>query len=317
MRGLYPELQASDSYQLQLGDTQQIYVEQCGNSAGIPVIFLHGGPGSGSNENHRRYFDPKKYHIIIFDQRGCNRSSPQGETENNTTQDLISDIDRIRQHLNIDKWLLFGGSWGATLALLYAQAHPERVSAMILRGTFLGRQQDLDWFAKQGASRIFPDYWSEFIQTIPQDEQDDLVSAYYHRLQGNNRQEKISAAKAWSNWAGRVVTYLLANADADAGDENIDTIIHEVSIETHYAKHKYFIEENQILNNVGRLPDVPIKIIHGRRDLTCTLDASWELHQSIPDSELVIVREGGHLAGEAVMTDALVTATDEMARKLS
>ena len=315
MQELYPELEPYNSCQLELDGTHQLYIEECGNTAGIPVIFLHGGPGSGCNENHRRYFDPNKYRIVIFDQRGCHRSSPQGETRNNTTQDLISDIDRIRRHLNIDKWLLFGGSWGATLALLYAQRHPDRISAMVLRGTFLARQQDLDWFAKQGASRIFPDYWSEFIQTIPQDEQHDLVSAYYHRLQGNNRQEKVTAAKAWSNWAGRVVTYLLAHVDA--GDEDIDTLIHEVSIETHYARHKYFIEENQILNNVTKLPDVPVKIIHGRRDLTCTLDASWDLHQAIADSELVIVREGGHLAGEAVMTDALVSATDEMARKLS
>ncbi len=315
MRELYPEIEPFSTHQLKPDQLHSIYFEECGNRNGLPVIFIHGGPGSGCNENHRRYFNPDKYRIIIFDQRGCNRSTPQGETRNNTTQFLIADVENIRQHLGIEKCLVFGGSWGATLGLSYAQAHPDRVSGMILRGTFLARQQDLDWFIHGGAKHIFPEFWTEFVCIIPEDERDDLVSAYYRRLHGDLEQEKITAAQAWSNWAGKLATYLLAEVDDE--EQDIDKLIHEVSIETHYAKHNYFIEENQILSNVDKLPDVPVTIIHGRRDLTCTLDASWELHKAILHSELHIVEQGGHLAGEPVMTDALVTATDDMVKQLA
>ena len=315
MRELYPEIGASQSYQLKVDQVHTIYVEEAGNPRGIPVIFLHGGPGSGCNENHRRYFNPKKYRVVLFDQRGCHRSKPAGETTNNSTSELLQDIERIREHLGIEKWLVFGGSWGATLGLLYAQAHPSRVLAMILRGTFLARQKDLDWFARQGASMIFPDYWRDFTEIIPAPERDNLVSAYHLRVHGADRKTREATALAWSKWAGRIVTYLLPGAEYTPGDVN--KTVHEVLIETHYAKHRYFIAENQILDNADQLPAVPTRIIHGRRDLTCTLDASWSLHQALPDSELVIVNEGGHLAGEPVMVDALVTATDEMVKRLT
>jgi proline iminopeptidase len=317
MRTLYPEIQPFHSQHIEANELHRVYVEESGNQKGIPVIFLHGGPGSGSNENHRRYFDPAKYHIINFDQRACNRSTPNGCTEKNTTQDLIKDIESIRQYLNIDRWLVFGGSWGATLGLLYAETHSDRVSALVLRGTFLARQADLDWFIKAGANRIFPDYWEEFVQLIPQDERDDLISAYHRRLHGDNKKEQAEAAKVWSIWAGRIVTYMLSEVNPDSyqpGD--IEETIHEVKIETHYAINAYFIKENQILNEIDKVPEVPICIIHGRRDLICTLEASWKLHQALPGSELVIVREGGHLAGEAPMVDALITATDLMAARL-
>jgi len=314
MRELYPDIEPFSTQQIQPDKLHSIYFEECGNVNGLAVIFIHGGPGSGCNANHRRYFNPDKYRIIIFDQRGCNRSTPQGETRNNTTQLLITDMENIRQQLDIDKWLVFGGSWGATLGLSYAQVHPERVCGMILRGTFLARQLDMDWFINGGARHICPDYWTEFVSIIPEHERDDLVSAYYRRLHGDHKQEKIAAAQAWSNWAGQLVTYLIPEVDAE--EQDIVKLIHEVSIETHYAKHKYFIEENQILSNVDKLPDVPVRIIHGRRDLTCTLDASWALHKAISHSELHIVEQGGHLAGEPVMRDALIKATDDMTKQL-
>ena len=315
MRELYPEINASNSYRLKVDPVHTIYVEEAGNPRGIPVIFLHGGPGSGCNENHRRYFDPTKYRVVLFDQRGCNRSTPAGETRNNSTPDLLQDIERIREHLGIEQWLVFGGSWGATLGLLYAQSHPSRVLGMILRGTFLARQKDLDWFGRKGASMIFPDYWQDFTGIIPDPERGDLISAYYARVHGADREARETAAMAWSKWAGRLVTYLLPGADYTPGD--VGKTVREVLIETHYAMHRYFIDENRILDNAALLPPVPIRIVHGRRDLTCTLDASWSLHRALPDSELVIVKEGGHLAGETVMVDALVTATDEMAERLA
>lgn len=314
MRELYPEINASNSYRLKVDPVHTIYVEEAGNPRGIPVIFLHGGPGSGCNENHRRYFNPKKYRVVLFDQRGCNRSTPVGETKNNSTQDLLQDIERIREHLGIEQWLVFGGSWGATLGLLYAQSHPSRVLGMILRGTFLARQKDLDWFGRKGASMIFPDYWQDFTGIIPDPERSDLISAYHARVHGADREARETAAMAWSKWAGRLVTYLLPGADYTPGD--VGKTVREVLIETHYAMHRYFIDENRILDNAALLPPVPVRIVHGRRDLTCTLDASWSLHRALHDSELVIVKEGGHLAGEPVMVDALVTATDDMAKRL-
>ncbi|MCY4211471.1 MAG: prolyl aminopeptidase [Gammaproteobacteria bacterium] len=316
MRELYPQIDALQRYHLQVDEVHTVYAEEAGNPHGIPVIFLHGGPGSGCNENHRRYFNPKKYRIVLFDQRGCNRSTPAGETRNNSTPELLQDVERIRDRLGIEQWLVFGGSWGATLGLLYAQSYPSRVLGLILRGTFLARQQDLNWFVRQGAGMIFPDYWQEFTELIPQAERDDLVTAYHTRVHGADRRTREAAALAWSQWAGRLVTYLLPGV-GDYTPSDVDKTVCEVLIETHYAKHRYFIAENQILDNAALLPAVPIRIIHGRRDLTCTLDASWSLHRARPDAQLVIVREGGHLAGEAVMTDALVTATDEFAHRLS
>jgi len=314
MRLLYPEIECNQKFTLSVAN-HIVYYEESGNPEGIPVIFLHGGPGSGSNENHRRYFDPKNYRIIIFDQRGCNRSSPQGSVENNTTQDLLQDIEQIRRELNINKWMVFGGSWGATLGLLYAENYPDRVSGMILRGTFLACQQDLKWFAQEGVNAIFPDYWQDFIRVIPENERNDLVSAFHQRLFGNDEKVKQDCARAWSKWAGKVVTYSLDEVDNE--EEAIETIVHEVSIETHYAKNSYFIKENQVLNNINKLPDVPLSIIHGRRDLTCTFNSSWNLHQALPNSELVVVANAGHLAGEPEMVDALVTATDKMVNLLA
>ena len=310
MHSLFPEIEEFATNQVDAGDGHIIYVEQAGNPDGIPVIFLHGGPGSGCNPNHRRYFNPDKYHIVIFDQRGCNRSIPQGCVTNNTTHDLISDIERIRKFLKINKWLVFGGSWGATLGLLYAEAHPHHVSGMRLRGAFLARQSDLDWFAKRGASRIFPDYWEEFIKNIPPEERQDIISAYHQRLINKDDVIKEKFARLWSDWATRIVTWNLTEQKNET--EDIRTTVNQVSIETHYAFNRYFIRENQILDEVSKIPDVPVVIIHGRKDLTCTLESSWSLHKLLAQSELVIVPDAGHLAGEPAMVDALISATDRM-----
>ena len=325
MRALYPEITPLSDDVLTVSGEHKIYFEECGNRNGIPVIFLHGGPGSGCNENHRRYFDPDMYRIIIFDQRGCNRSLPRGCVEQNTTQDLLQDMEAIRKKLEIDKWMVFGGSWGATLGLAYAEAFPIRVNGMILRGCFLARRQDLDWFAREGVNQIFPDYWQEFISVIPAGERHELIDAFHQRVFGMDDKARIQCARAWSEWAGKVVSYNLEagnNGGTDKKEEAMNPtresqkIVNEVSIELHYAKNGYFLEENQLLNNIDSLPEVPVKIIHGRRDLTCTLQSSWKLHQAVPKSELVIVPDAGHLAGEPAMINALITATDEMANLL-
>lgn len=311
MKELYPEIPCYKHYTLPINDLHNVYYEESGNPNGIPVIFLHGGPGSGCNENHRRYFNPDKYRIIIFDQRGCNRSSPQGGVIENTTRDLLRDMEQIRTSLNIDKWLVFGGSWGATLSLLYAEAYPERVLGMILRGTFLARQRDLDWFAKDGANRIFPDYWEKFVDIVPLDKRHNLITAYHAVIHNSNdASAKIDFARAWSVWASKVVAYTLLDTEIEAEDK--DKLLNQVSIETHYAFNSYFIEEDQILKYISKIPDVPITIIHGRRDLTCTLEASWLLHKALPDARFSIIPDAGHLAGEPAMVDALVSATDNM-----
>ncbi|MBI2992652.1 MAG: prolyl aminopeptidase [Gammaproteobacteria bacterium] len=315
MRALYPEIAPFNAFYLDVGPPHRLHVEEAGNPGGIPVVFLHGGPGTGCNENHRRYFDPARYRVVLFDQRGCHRSAPRGSVEDNTTQRLLADIERIRLHLNIDRWVLFGGSWGATLGLLYAQQNPGRVLAMILRGVFLARRAELDWFARDGANRIFPDYWADFVQSVPESQRHDLVAALHAHVHGRDPEAKRRAARAWSTWATRVTTYLLPEASVE--EEDPDRMLDQVAIETHYAYHRYFIAENHILASAVRLPDVPTRIIHGRRDLTCTLEGSWALHRAAPRSELLIVNEGGHLAGEPVMTDALIAATDDLASRLS
>jgi proline iminopeptidase len=315
LKNLYPEIEPFDTGSLKTNSSHHIYYEQVGNPIAPAVLFLHGGPGSGCNENHRRYFDPDKYRIVLFDQRGCNRSIPNGCVDNNSTQDIINDIESLRQKLNINKSILFGGSWGATLALLYAEQYPENVLGMILRGTFLARQCDFDWFAKSGANKIFPDHWQEFISIFDESEKNELLKSLHRRVFSENKKVQLVAAKAWALWAGRVVTHSLLDEYILEVD-NEDKMLNEAKIEMHYAINKYFINENQIINNITNIPDVPVTIIHGRKDLTCLPESSWLVHQSLPSSKLVIVPDAGHLAGESAMIDALVTATDDMADKM-
>jgi proline iminopeptidase len=313
---LYPELEPFSNNVLESSSGHSIYFEQSGNESGIPVIFLHGGPGSGCSENHRRYFNPEKYHIILFDQRGCNRSTPQGFVESNTTQNILDDIESIRKELNIGKWLLFGGSWGATLALLYAEQFPQSVYGIILRGTFLARKCDFDWFAKSGVNKVFPDFWQEFMSYFSDEERKQPITTLHEKVFSNNKSLQLEAAKTWALWAGRVVTHNLEDKYIlEIEDE--DKLINEVKIEMHYAKNKYFIKENQILEGVNKVPNVPINIIHGRQDLTCLPESSWSVHKALPDSKLILVEKAGHLASDPAMIDALINATDEMVELLS
>jgi len=315
MRELYPELEPVFSEHLDTGDGHQVYYEVSGNADGLPVIFLHGGPGSGAKPHHRQYFDPQRYRIVIFDQRGCGRSRPHGHLEHNTTQDLLADMESIRQKLAIDRWLVFGGSWGATLALLYAQAHPQRVCGLVLRGTFLARQQDRNWLLGQGAERFFPEYWDEFIQDFESAEPEAILDALYQGLHGGDEAKQLAAARSWALWTGRVVTSTLVNEYRLEIDDP-RKLVNAARIEMHYGRNRYFIDNKPILENMEKLPKVPARIIHGRRDMVCTPSASWAVHQRLPGSEFVILPDAGHLAGEPAMIDALVNATDAMAELL-
>lgn len=317
MRELYPVIEPTQHFMLQTVGRHAVYVEECGNPRGIPVVFLHGGPGSGCKPYHRQFFDPTRYRIVLFDQRGCGRSTPQGETIDNTTSHLLADMEAIRERLEIDRWVLFGGSWGATLALLYAQACPGRVLAQVLRGTFLARQRDLDWFFARGVNAIFPDYWEETLAALGAGENPDIIDAAYERMHGGDPDTARRTAKAWSAWTGRIVTYLLPEGAAgEPAVQEEGRLLNEVRIETHYARHRYFLQDDQILRAADRLPAVPTCIVHGRRDLTCTLESSWALHRALPGSRLTILREAGHLASEPQMIDALVAATDRLAEML-
>ena len=326
MRNAYNEIEPEQQDYLRTDDGHEIYYEVSGNPEGIPVVFLHGGPGSGAKPHHRQYFDPERYRIVIFDQRGSGRSRPKGKLEANTTAHLIQDMETIRQRLGIEQWLVFGGSWGATLALLYAEQHPQQVIGMVLRGTFLARARDYQWLLGRGAERFFPDYWQEFEQALgdladnlnqPAPQQPDAIIHLLDRaLNSDERSHAVAAAEAWAWWTGRVVTYTLTDNFSLDGMES-DDLIKSGGIELHYARHAYFIEENQILANSNRLPAVPVRIIHGRRDMICAPAASWSVHQALPQSEMIILPEAGHLGGETPMVEALVNAADAMADKLA
>ncbi|MCI5106965.1 MAG: prolyl aminopeptidase [Pseudomonadales bacterium] len=315
MHVLYPEIKPYKRHQLQVSGQHELYVDEAGNPQGLPVLFVHGGPGAACDASSRRFYDPTLYRIVTFDQRGCGRSTPHCELENNTSADLIEDIEAIRKHLDVDKWVLFGGSWGSTLSLLYAQAYPERVDAMILRGIFLCRQCDLDWLYSDGANRIFPDYWAEFVRPIPELERDDLISAYYQRLTGDDELARMAAAKSWSAWEGNC-SRLRPSAEIMAKFTKPHNALALSRIETHYFLNKGFIEENQILNNMDRIKDIPGRIIHGRYDVICPLDNATALANAWPAAELHIVRDAGHSASETGNIDALIRATEDIAREL-
>lgn len=311
MKILYPEILPFHTFFLETGGIHRVYVERSGNPSGIPVIFLHGGPCSGTKPDHRRFFDPERYHIILMDQRGCGKSEPFGELQGNTAQDLIDDMERIRQQLRIEQWLLFGGSWGGALALLYAQQHPQRVLAMILRGVFLARQADMDWFLGNGVNRIYPQPWQDFLSSIPAMPETSLMQGLHETVFGNDDAAARGAAKQWQAWSGQVA---LGN-DFSFSDEAVDDqALKQVQMEVHYAKHGYFIGENQILENCAVLQHIPTVIIHGQNDLTCPLEAGWHLHQAMPHAQYIVLPNAGHIAKGEDMIDALVSATDEMAR---
>lgn len=315
MRQLYPPCTPTVSEYLDVGGGHQIYVEQCGDPNGIPVIFLHGGPGAGCKPDHRRFFNLDKYNVILVDQRGAGRSRPYGAVEQNNTVALLDDMEMIRERFGVNAWVLFGGSWGACLALAYAEQFPSRVLAMVLRGTFLARQCDVDWFFGNGANRLLPREWEEFIERIGHVANSSMVDILYERIFSKNHSIVEQTARAWEAWSSAVVMFSIDNGiDNYSGD--LSAAIAKTRIEMHYAKHRYFLNENQLLADLERLPKVPVTLVHGMRDLTCTADSAWSVHTGIPDSTLEILRTAGHLSSENPMTDALVRAADDVVIRL-
>ncbi|AEF99181.1 prolyl aminopeptidase [Methylomonas methanica] len=315
MKRLYSEISPFHVFWLDTGGVHQIYVEQSGNPAGIPVVFLHGGPCSGTKPDHRRFFDPERYHIILLDQRGCGQSLPFGELAGNTTQDLIDDMERIRIRLRIEQWLLFGGSWGGTLALLYAQQFPARVSGMVLRGVFLARQADMRWFLQDGVNRIYPQRWQDMLDALGENGADGQVMVKLcEAVFGGDQAQAERAALHWQLWSGQVA---LGLAFDGVGLQVDKRAVEQVRMELHYARNHYFIAENQILQNCVLLQDIPTIIIHGQNDLTCPLEAGWRLHQALPRADYLVLPNAGHIAKGEEMIDALVDATDKMAALLS
>ena len=312
---LFPEIKPYKRHHLKVSAIHELYIDETGNIDGIPILFVHGGPGSGCDAASRRFYDPEVFRIITFDQRGCGRSTPHGELAENTTQLLIADIEAIRGHLGIKQWVLFGGSWGSTLSLLYAQQYPSRVLALILRGIFLCRQCDLDWLYTDGANRVFPDYWQEFLRAIPKAGHGDLIASYYARLTGEDELAQMAAAKAWSAWEANC-SKLRPSAEAMARFTKPHNALAMSRIEIHYFMNKGFIAENQILDNMASIAEIPGLIIHGRYDMVCPLNNALDLHNHWTNSALHIVREAGHSASEPGNIDALIRASQEIAKKL-
>lgn len=315
MRTLYPAITPYNQFELKVTPPHKLYVEECGKADGIPVVFLHGGPGSGCESYHRQFFNPEKYRIILFDQRGAGRSTPHAELENNTTQELVADIEAIRSKLGIEKWVVFGGSWGSTLALVYAQTHPDRVFHLILRGIFLCRQKEIDWFYQEGASRIFPDIWEKYLSPIPEAERDKLVEAYYKRLTSDDEFTRLQAAKAWSLWEGRTASLISRQSVIDHFG-NPHTALSLARIECHYFMHRSFLSDNQILNNIDKIADIPGTIIQGRYDIICPMESAWELHQAWNKSIFKIIPDAGHAASEPGILSELVRSCDDLAHDI-
>jgi proline iminopeptidase len=309
-RGLYPPIEPVRSGHLAVGDGHEIYWEECGSPKGKPVVFLHGGPGAGCDARARRFFDPARYRIVLFDQRGCGRSRPHASLEHNTTWDLVADIERLREFLGVARWQAFGGSWGSTLALAYAETHPERVSELVLRGIFMLRKSELDWFYQEGASNLYPDRWEDYVAAIPKAERGDLMRAFHRRLTGADRAEAQAAARAWAQWEG-ATSYLLTDDDnvRKWGEDAFALAV--ARIECHYFVNGGFMRrESQLLDDIDRVRRLPAVIVQGRHDVVCPMVSAWDLHRAWPEAQLQIVGDAGHSAFEPGITDALVRATD-------
>ena len=312
-RVLYPDIEPYDSGFLQVSPLHRIYYEQCGNPAGKPVVFLHGGPGAGCNAKSRRFFDPARYRIVLFDQRGCGRSTPHAELSDNTTWHLVDDIERIREHLRIARWQVFGGSWGSTLALAYAEKHPQRVTELVLRGIFMLRRWELEWFYQKGCDAIFPDAWEGYLAAIPTVERADLMGAYYRRLTSPDAAVRIAAAKAWSIWEGGT-SFLRPSAEYIASTGGDEFALAFARIECHYFVHGGFFDaDDQLLRDAYKLKAIPAVIAQGRYDVVCPLRSAWDLHRAWPEADLRIVGDAGHSALEPGITHELVAATDRFA----
>ena len=316
MQPLYPEIEPYETYRVPVSDGHTLYVEECGNPDGLPALFVHGGPGAGCERYHRQFFDPERYRIVLFDQRGCGQSTPHASLEGNHTQALVEDIEVIRKQLGIERWLMFGGSWGSTLGLVYAETHPERVLALVLRGIFLCRPRDIHWFYQDGASYLLPDYWQDYLEPIAVEERTDMVSAYYRRLTDVDEAVRLAAARAWSLWEGRAST-LLPKAMVVDHFANPKTALSLARIECHYFMHDSFLAENQLIAQANKLADIPGVIVHGRYDVVCPLEQAWALHRAWPGARLEVIANAGHSATEAGIVDALIRATDRFARQLA
>ncbi len=315
MYSLYPDIKPYANHSLRVDDIHTLHLEECGNPNGIPVVFVHGGPGAGCEAYHRRFFDPNIYRIVLFDQRGAGRSTPHAELAGNTTQYLVADMETIRGHLGIERWIVFGGSWGSTLGLVYAETHPDRVLGLILRGIFLCASWEIQWFYQEGANRIFPDYWEDYVKMIPANERDDMVSAYYRLLTGDNEIARMAAAKAWSTWEGRCSALKPKSEIVNRfGDPR--TALSLARIECHYFMNNSFLEPNQIIRDAPRLKAIPGVIVHGRYDVVCPVENAWLLSQSWPEAELKIIADAGHSATEPGIVDALISATRAMGMRL-
>lgn len=313
MKEMYPEIEPYNTGFLKVSDLHTLYFEEAGNPQGKPVVFLHGGPGGGLIANYRRYFDPKKWRIVLFDQRGCGKSTPFAELKENTTWDLVADIEKLRSHLNISTWAVFGGSWGSTLALSYSITHPEKCTELFLRGIFLLRKKEIDWFYQEGCSKIFPDLWEEYVKPIPENERHDFVTAYYKRLTSPDAQVRKTAAQAWSVWEGSTskLMYDPEAASRFGEDEFADAF---ARIECHYFTNKgFFSEDNFLLNNVDKIRKIKTVIVQGRYDVVCPTDSAWALHRAFPEAHLHIIGDAGHSLSEKGITSKLIEYTDKWA----
>ena len=313
MQTLYPAIKTYAQHTLAVDPPHVLYIEECGNPKGLPILILHSGPGAGCENYHRQFFDPSLYRMILFDQRGAGQSKPHAELLNNHTQGLLSDIEAIRKYLDIQEWLLFGGAWGSALSLLYAESYPECVMGMILHGIFLARPKDITWFYQEGTKKVYPDYWEEFIQPIPKKEHSNILMAYHKRLTGKDEVARMSAAKSFSLWQARCTSL----------QPHVNTIDHFAdpyfaiglaTIESHYFANRCFVEEDQILTDLKKIEKIPAFIIHGRYDMVCPLESAWELHQNWPASQLLIVRDAGHDVREPGIIDAIIFATQKMSK---
>jgi len=312
---LYLPLEPWDRQMLEVGDGHQVYVEQCGARDGIPIVVFHGGPGGGCSPAMRRFFNPQKYRIILFDQRGCGRSRPHASVTHNTTWHLVEDIELIRTTLGIDRWIVFGGSWGATLALIYAQAHPSRVAWLVLRGVFLATEREFNWFYGGGAGQFWPDLWARFMEPIPEDERDDLIKAYHQRLFSGNRTDELKHARVWAAWENA-----LASIDNDGAmiDSPADYALAFARLENHYFQNRAFLsEDQQILANMNKIAHVPGTIVQGRHDLICPPHSAWALHKAWPTSEFRMIPRAGHAVSEPGIAAELVRTTDKLTRQQS
>lgn len=311
LRTLYPAIEPNRSGYLRVSAVHEIYYEECGNPRGKAAVFVHGGPGAGCDSGARSFFDPEVFRIVLFDQRGCGRSRPNASLVDNTTWHLVADMEQLRDRLGIDRWLVFGGSWGSTLALAYAQTHPQRVTELVLRGIFMLTQFELRWFYQQGASALFPDHYADYVAAIPPAERADLIQAFYRRLTSNDRGTQVAAARAWSVWEA-ATSYLLLNREnlRKWGEEDFAVAV--ARIECHYFVNRgFFATEDQLLRDIGRIRHIPAVIVQGRYDVVCPMQTAWALHQAWPEADFRIVPDAGHSALEAGNTHELIRATDQ------